>query len=364
MGDDPQALASEQTSSTPGDQALSPSATPGEQHAPSPGAEQSPQDKPQGETKESLLEAVQRAVPELRRTKEGADEGEQGASPAQVADKDRAALDDDPELPDEVTADEQAKYGKTAKRRINKLTKQREKLQGELQRLQPSAQAADQVTKYLRDADISRDDFLMTLELAAAMRRGDFRTFYEGVRPYMKLAEEYLGVSLPQDLQQQVQQGQMTTQAAAMYSKERMDRAMAQTNAARQQQALQQHQIASQQNLTQQQSQHLATQIETTVNAWETRIKASDPDYAAKQPAVNDTMWAVVREQGPPQSADHAVKIANEAYRRVNQRYQAWAPQRRPTSRVPSSTGRTAGVTPEPKSLHDAVRQARESARL
>ena len=361
MGDDPQALASEPTpSSTPGDQAPSPSATPAER-APSPGADQTPSDK--GETKESLLEAVQRAVPELRRTKEDDAEGERGASPAQVADKDRPAPDDDPELPEEVTAEEQAKYGKTAKRRISKLTKQRERLQGELQRLQPSAQAADQVTKYLRDNDISRDDFLMTLELASAMRRGDFKTFYEGVRPYMKLAEEYLGVSLPQDLQVEVQRGQMTTQAAAMYSKERMDRAMAQTNAARQQQALQQHQVASQQTQAQQQQQYLASQVKTSVDAWESRIAASDPEYAAKQPAVNDTMWAVVREQGAPQSAEHAIAIANEAYRRVNQRYAAWVPQRRPTSRVPSSTGRTAGVTPEPKSLRDAVAQARESAR-
>lgn len=360
MADEPQ-LASEQTSSV-GDTAPSPGASPGE-HAPSPSAEQSPQ----GETKESLLEAVQRAVPELRQAKEAADEGERGASPAQVADKDKAAAEDDPELPDEITTDEQAKYGKTAKRRISKLTKQREKLQGEVQRLkglEPSAQAADQVTQYLRQADLSRDDFLMTLELASAMRRGDFRTFYEGVKPYVKLCEEYLGVSLPADLQQQVQQGQMTTQAAAQFSKERMDRAMAQTNAARQQMALQQHQVASQQNLTQQQQQYLANQVKTTVDTWEQRIAASDPDYAAKQPAVNDTMWAVVREQGPPQSAEHAVAIANEAYRRVNQRYQAWAPQRRPTSRIPSSTGRTAGVTPEPKSLHDAVKQARESARL
>jgi hypothetical protein len=363
MADEP-ALASEPLSPSPGETAPSPSASPGE-HAPSPGAEQS--DK--GETKESLLEAVQRAVPELRQSgKEEDADGGSGASPAQVADKDKAAAsEDDPELPDEVTADELAKYGKTAKRRINKLTRQRERLQGEVQRLkaiEPSAQAADQVTNYLRTNDISRDDFLMTLELASAMRRGDFKTFYEGVRPYVKLAEEYLGYSLPPDLQQQVQQGHMTTQAAAMYSRERMDRAMAQTNAARSQQAFQQHQTASQTQAHAQAQQYLANQVKTTVDAWENRVAASDPDYAAKKAAVQDTMWAVVREQGIPQSTDHAVKIAEEALRRVNQRYQAWAPQRRPTSRTPSSTGRTAGVSPEPKTLLDVVKQARESARL
>lgn len=358
MADEP-TLASEPTSPSPGETAPSPGAP--AEHAPSPGAEQS-----SGETRESLLEAVQRAVPELRPPQREEDDPGPGASPPQVA-KDKAAGDDDPDLPDEVTADELAKYSQSAKRRITKLNKQRQKLTGEVQRLkaiEPSAQAADQVTRYLRDNDISRDDFLMTLELASAMRRGDFRTFYEGVRPYMKLAEEYLGVSLPPDLQRAVQQGHMTTQAASAYSKERMDRAMAQTNAARQQMAFQQHAQTSAQQQQQQVRANLARQVTDTVNAWENQIMQSDPDYAAKQPAVQDTMWAVVREQGPPQSPDHAIAIAKEAYRRVNERFRSWSPQRRPTSRTPSSTGRTAGVTPEPKSLLDVVKQARESARL
>ena len=104
---------------------------------------------------------------------------------------------------------------------------------------------AVKVTNYLRQHDIGQDDFLFGLELMAAMRRGDFAKFYEGVQPYMKLCEEYLGISLPPDLQQQVNQGHMTTQAAAMYSRERMDKAMAQTNAVRNQAALQQHQQTS-----------------------------------------------------------------------------------------------------------------------
>ena len=334
--------------------------------APSPGAtddQVSSSDTDQGESKESLLEAVQRAVPELRQSddQEGADEG---ASPAQAA-KDKTS-DDDPELPDEATPDELAKLSQSAKRRIKKLSSQRQKLASEVERLktlEPSAQAADQVTKYLRDADISREDFLMGLELMAAMRRGDFRTFYAGVQPYVKLAEEYLGVALPEDLQQQVQQGHMTTQAAAMYSRERMDRAIAQTNAARQQQAFQQHQQMSAQQQQVQQREVLAARVRDTVNNWESQVARTDPDYAAKKAAVQNTMWAVVREQGIPQSPEHGLEIAREAYRRVNDQYRAWAPQRRPTMRSPSSTGRTAGVSPEPKSLLEAVKFAREGAR-
>ena len=315
-------------------------------------------DADQGESKESLLEAVQTAVPEMRETAERlADDDRASPTP------DRSKADDDADLPEEVTPDELAKFSKTAQRRISKLSKQRQRLASENERLkslEPSAQAADQVTQYLRQADIGKDDFLMGLELMAAMRRGDFRTFYEGVQPYMRLCEEYLGYSLPADLQAQVQQGQMTTQAAAQYSKERMDRAIAQTNAARQQQAYQQYQSSTQQTIEQQQKQFLANSVRETVERWEAGVMKADPDYPVKQAAVQNTMWAVVREQGPPQSPEHAVAIAKESLRRVNEQYRSWAPQRRPTLRTPSSTGRTGGVAPEPKNLLEVVRYARE----
>jgi hypothetical protein len=321
----------------------------------------------QGETKQTLLEAVQQAVPELRSSRQQEDELGSGASPAQVAKPGEGARSA-PELPDDPTQQELSKYSQSAKDRVERLLDQRRDLRAEVQRLktlEPSAQAADSVTKYLRDNDIGREDFLMTLELASAMRRGDFRTFYEGIKPYVRLAEEYLGMSLPPDLQQQVQQGHMTTQAAATLSKERMDRAMAQNNAVRQNQAFREFQTNTQNEQQQAARVNLANQVRDTVNTWEQRIAQSDPDYTAhKKTAVQDTMWAVMREQGVPQSPDHAVKIAEEALRRVNERYRSWAPQKRPTSRTPSSTGRTAGAAPEPKSLAEAVRFAREGARL
>jgi hypothetical protein len=348
------------------DQTLSSEVASAVENAPSPGAtDDQASSSGAGETKESLLEAVQKAVPELRKDSPDRDpDGADGASPAQVA-KDKPDSESEPELSEEATPEELARLSKTAQRRIKKLSAQRQKLAGEVERLrsiEPGAKAAEQVTNYLRENDIGQDDFLMGLELMSAMRRGDFKTFYEGVKPYVRLAEEYLGVSLPPDLQQRVQQGHMTTEAAAMYSKERMDRAMAQTNAARQQAILQQHR---QQSTTQQQQlekQALASQVANTVNAWEASIARSDPDYAAKKAAVQNTMWAVVKEQGIPQSPEHGVAIAKEAYRRVNEQYRAWSPQRRPTSRVPSSTGRIAGVAPEPKSLLEAVKFAREGA--
>ena len=321
-------------------------------------------DADQGESKESLLEAVQRAVPELREKGDRLDlSDDERASPAQSA-KDKA--DDDSDVPDEVTQEELAKVSKTAQRKISKLSKQRQRLASEVERLkglEPNANAAAQVMQFLAQADISQDDFLMGLQLMAAMRRGDFRFFHDGVEPYMKLCREYLGLSLPEDLLQEVQRGQMTTQAAIQFSRERMDRAMAQTNAAKQHQMLQNYQQQSVAQQSLQQKQQLAHSVAVTVDRWEAQIARTDPSYAAKAPAVNEVMWAVVREQGPPQSAEHGLAIAKEAYNRVNKHFARLAPPRPQTYRTPSSTGRTAGVMPEPQSLADVVKFTREGYR-
>lgn len=358
------------STSAPVDAAQTPSpastapATPAE-GAPSPSATE----QTSGETHQSLLEAVQEAVPSLRQ-EQSEDDGGEGASPAPTAKKDQTAspddADDDGSLPDDVTSEEMAKYAQSAKRRVKKLVGQRRELRAEVDRLkgiEPSAKAADSVSTYLRENDIGREDFLHTLELAASLRRGDFRTFYEGIQPYVKLAEEYLGVSLPNDLQQAVRQGQMTTDAAVRFSRERMDRAIAQNSHLRTQQQAAAQQQHFQQQAAVQQREILANTVRDHVNSWEQTVMQHDPDYAAKRAAVQDTMWAVVRETGAPQTPEHAVSIAREAYRRVNERYRSWTPPKRPTSRNPSSTGRTTGAAPEAKSLLDVVKHARESAR-
>jgi hypothetical protein len=305
---------------------------------------------------------VQKAVPELRTSQ--TDEGPGGvplapaskSDPATSPDAARSAGDD---LPDDPTPEELARYHPSAKTRVEKLLDQRKTLRADVERLkslEPSAKAAASVTKYLHDNDIGQDDFLLTLELAAAMRRGDFRTFYEGVKPYMQLAEEYLGVQLPRDLQQRVAEGHMTTESARLFARERMDRALAESQRVRQAQVYNNEATTASQV-------RLANTVRDEVNKWEQATMAADADYARKQAAVQDTMWAVVRERGAPQSPEHAVAIAQESYRRVNERYRSWSPPARPTSMQPRSTGKTNGAAPQARTLEEAVQQARESAR-
>jgi hypothetical protein len=64
----------------------------------------------------------------------------------------------------------------------------------------------------------------------------------------------------------------------------------------------------------------------------------------------------VIQEKGTPQSPEHAVEIAKEAYERANNTLREFAPAPRATRQTPSSLGRTAaGARPEPKSLMEAA---------
>jgi hypothetical protein len=337
--------------------------TPGETTpAPPPSADQ-------GETRETLLEAVTKAVPELQEQRPGRETPREpsGAplAPSTQADTatqgTRLATGQPDDLPDEVSQEEFSQANPRTRRRIEKLVNERRALRTEIDRLRatlgPGSEAADQVSKYLRENDISREDFLLTLELSAAMRRGDFRTFYAGVKPYMDLAEQYLGLQLPQDMQQVVQRGEMSPQAAAIFHRERMDRALSDTQRLRQAYTIDQRDTAEAQ-------QQLRDAVGNSVNAWEASVVASDPDYALKKAAVSDTMWSVLRERGNPQTPEQAVAIAQEAYARVNRHYQNWGPPpRRSTSRQPSSTGRFNGAAPEPRNLREAVEMAIDRAR-
>lgn len=313
--------------------------------APTTDAPASPSEAPKGETpKETLLEAVLKAVkPEGEGDEEPSAEtpptSESATSPT---DAKTAEGDKGPDLSQDPTSEELATYKKGTRERIQQLLEQRNSLRAE-------ADVTQTLRNFLVTNDISREDFQLTLDLSAAMRRGDFKTFLEGVGPYVQLATQAMGITLPQDLDGEVRQGRLTFDAAAQMSRDRYARALAEQRATRV------TQVATSQH-TQAQQQQLSRSIEQTVSAWEGGIRASDPDYGRKEETVRNFLWAVVQERGAPATPDQAVEIAKEAYARANKTFQSFSPQRQPTRAVPSSINRAAsGARPEPRSMMEAA---------
>jgi len=301
-----------------------------------------------GETKETLLEAVMRAV----RPDDDKEKPSTEASPPSESADSTGTESKGPDLSKDPTVEELATYKKDTRERI-------ERLLGERNHYRAEAQVTQTLRNFLVANDIAREDFQLTLDLAAAMRRGDFRGFLEGVGPYVQLATQALGITLPPDLQGEVQSGRMTHDVAAQVSRDRYARALSDQRATRATQVMN-----DQQNLTQQTQ--FARTIEQTVKQWEDATRQSDPDYGRKEETVRNFLWAVVREQGVPQSPEHAVEIAREAYNRANRVFSQFVPQPRATSRVPSSTNRSAvpgSAREAPKSMMEAAMLGLERAR-
>jgi hypothetical protein len=306
---------------------------------------------PKGETKETLLEAVMKAV----KPDDGSEEGTETPPASETAEGPKTDAQTGerkgPDLSKDPTPEELQSYKQDTRKRIEQLLSERNSFRAE-------ADVTRTLREFLVVNDIAREDFQLTLDLAAAMRRGDFKTFLEGIGPYVQLATQALGITLPTDLQSEVQTGRVSYDAAAQMSRDRYARALAEQRAGRATQVLTNQQ-------TQQQQAQFARSIEHSVTEWENTVRQADPDYARKEATVQNFLWAVVREQGPPQSPEHAVQIAREAYARANNTLRAFAPQLRGTRPVPSSVNRSGAPTAraEPKTMTEAALLGLERAR-
>ena len=307
------------------------------------------------ESKESLLDAVLKAVPP-----KGEDPDKlvlpSEASPASGTGPDGPSEPPPDELPPDPTPEEMARYSSKTRDRVKLLLRQRNEAAQEAEALRGEAELVRGVKQYLTEVDIGKEDFSLLLDLGAALRRGDFKSFYAGVKPYVDLAEEALGIQLPPDVQQLVREGHMTTEAARRYSQERLSRQVAESGAQR-------TRAIHEQSQTQRQQEDLGNAVRDTVLQWENEVRKVDPDYGHKQNLMKDMLWSVVREMGTPQNPQHAIQIANEAYRRVNENVARFRPPPRPTQANPSSVHRATGVSPEPKNLMEAAMLGLERSR-
>ena len=351
MADEPSIVANESasTSAPAGGEAQ------GSAPAPSDVSRESSTPQPSGEgaeSRESLLDVVRKAAPRKEAQPGPGDErgvsrsGESAAPGSAQAKEDLGPL----------TQAEVDAFSPRTRKRIDEFRAQINGLKAQIGPLETQAKTTQALQSFLKEADIAKEDFGLVLDLAAAMRRGDYRTFLEGVAPYVKLAQESLGIQLPADLQAAVQGGHMTADAARYTAQVRAQQQLAASQLTRVTTENTQRNYAET-------VRNFQSQVAGAVSNWETGVRKSDPDYARKEPVVRELLHAVVHERGPPRSPAEAVEIAKLAYARANEMASRFVPNPRATHQVPSSINRVNGARTEPKSLKEAIHFAIERSR-
>ena len=239
------------------------------------------------------------------------------------------------------------------KKKINKLNRQKRELRAEITRLTPDANVGNKLTGFAREHDLSPDDVVLGMNAMAAIRRGDYASFYRAIAPYVRKAQEVLGLVLPEDLGGRVQAGHMTEAAARELAIARFNQQRAQDEAA-----------ANAARLSTQQTQFVQTDVQRAVSAFEERLAANDPDYTAKADAIRRTAQALLLERGGKiGTVQEALDIVANAHREVSAQFRRFAPAPRATSLQPNGHSQQPNARAAPKSLMEAALAGLENAR-
>ena len=306
------------------------------------------------QSKESLLDAVLKVA---NVTEEPTVEGEKASDETsnQVKPEEGEKEEDDESSPETEASAEEVPDSVPApvKKKIRKLQKEALKYKHEIENLKPSAEIGQQLQNYASSNNLSSEDVVFALDLAAMVARNDYDGFYKVISPLIRHAQEVTGVVLPQDLQGMVEQQQMTPQMAQEFARTRFERAQYE-NQARQMQQVQQTQQVSQVKDT----------VQRSVSAFEQRLAAQDPDYKAKADAVRRAAQAMLYERGGRiNNQQEALQIVQAAYNEVNQQYRRINKPSRATAPTPgASNPQTPPARTAPKSLMEAAMQGLSKA--
>jgi len=239
---------------------------------------------------------------------------------------------------------------------MERILRERAQARDALKAVQPELEAYRQLRGYLDNAQLNHEDVNVLLGVGARLRAGDMEGFLRGVMPYVQMAEEALGLRLPNDLQNQVNQGLIHPDAAAEMGRNRYriaraegERQIAETRLRDTQQAREQENQG-----------HLQQSVIDAINNWETGMRSRDPDFAGKADSVMRHARSLILERGYPQTPQAGVAYVEEALRQVNEFTNGLIARVAPPQPTkPTPHGVNGATSPaafqEPRSMRDAM---------
>lgn len=176
---------------------------------------------------------------------------------------------------------------------------------------------------------------------------------WEQIKPWVEKVAIAAGVIMPPDLQEKVQGGQMTREAAIEVSKARAQVQSFQTRETLQQQQAQQRSVAEARQA-----------ILGAATTWEADRQAKDPNFTAKVPALQRELAYLHATEGRPNTPQGVKEQCQRAYDAVNKAFVAPQPQTQQLQRKPAvrpvTGGQVAGnAAKAPESTLDIIRAAR-----
>jgi len=239
--------------------------------------------------------------------------------------------------------------------RFKQIIRERNEYRNMAEEYRPHAEEFQKIESFMERNQLTNEEVAQGFQIMALMKHDPFAAREQLMR-HLQVLDQVTGHSgLPQDLQQEVQQGYITEararEIANLRSRSQFDQ---QRSALAQQQAEEREQAQRQKAAVEAQR--------TALNNWEADVSKRDPDYASMKQWVAKELHFLAAQQRP-QTPEQAVQLAKQAYGNVKDGLRRMRPQRQAIRPGPSSgnTGNTPAASPEPQSYLDAVLQAADS---
>lgn len=204
------------------------------------------------------------------------------------------------------------------------------------------------VQTFLKENNLSPDEAADGLHIMALMKSDPAKAL-EMLKPRLKQLLESTGETLPADLRQRVQSGELPLEAAKEVSRAR---------------AVQQHTLERQRQDEQRRQEEAANQHRTvlrdTAASWLQDRALRDPAFQSKEPLMQREIALLQRNEGIPQSPEGVRDQLLRAYQEVNKQARVVAPAPAPKPAVRPVVGGTApgNPAPAPTSMLEAMKAA------
>lgn len=207
------------------------------------------------------------------------------------------------------------------------------------------------VQGFLQETGVSGADAAKSLQMAALIYHNPQEAYKQLTELMGNLAIQ-IGAALPDDLQKDVEEGQISEVRAKELSKARVDASMAQGRVQ-----------ATQETLTQVQDQNVFSERARTFDAWVEATGKTDPDIAKKLPFLVGALKTVTERDGDARNNTEALDRLNKAYAEVNNHIRDLVPKRAAKTASPRSAGSSANVKTAPTSMLEAVQSRLNQSR-
>lgn len=283
-------------------------------------------------------------------------EGEGSGKSEDEESEDDEADEQEGEITD-LTDEEKKVLSVKSQKRFRTLVAQRDDAKGQVESLRPRAEQMDRVTGFMREHNISPEEFDNALHVTRLVNTGDYGEALKVLTPIYRELAAKAGEVLPEDLQEEVRLGKISEPRARELSRARANAQSAEERERRS------RETASQDE----EQQRISRQINDAVSAvddWAKAKAGSDPDWSEKHEEVAEQVQLELDKRGPdgfPKSKQEAIEIAESALKKVEKRHKRFRPKPK-EHRTVTDEGASPKAKSKPKSFMEAIDQALEES--